>query len=154
MIDQNDVLALLEAGPQAQADLTIWLSHVALDDETNARLVRHELNRMKRAGQIKRVGEVGRLALASYVAPIGRPPNPDKPPRVRQRTVRPVPCIPCPPAVQIPVSPPAQLRTEGAEIIRVVDGVEFVVVDYEQLLREKLAHWLSRGGSSLSRSET
>src|ERR1051325_7725002 len=63
----DEILALLEEGPQAFAQLRAWLS--AENDS-----LRHELRRLVAAGQIKRTGVDEKWALASYVAPNGRPP--------------------------------------------------------------------------------
>jgi hypothetical protein len=43
----------------------------------------------------------------------------------------------------------APVRLAGPAAVRVVDGVEYQVVDYEALLQQKAKHWPS-GGSSLS----
>lgn len=188
-INPDDVLALLEDGPKAQSDLIIWLSRIDLPDEANERLVRHGLNRLKREGHIKRVGIVGKWALASYVAPNGRPPTPGGAPRVRkylcqgcrqkQAQHRGL-CQSCAKAsgmftkalvdvarkelergdsllrarVDLPPTPAVQSRVEGVTLIRVIDGIEYEVVDYERLLSSKAHFWPSRGGSSLSTRES
>lgn len=70
-LDPVDILALLEETPYHEAELVEALG-------VSARVVRVALKALKRAGQVKRTGEVGKWALTSYVAPIGRKPQVDR----------------------------------------------------------------------------
>lgn len=66
MIDPAVILAMLEPGPLSREEIAIKLS--APTD-----LVKHELLRLARDGQLKRTGGTQWYALPSYVAKVGRP---------------------------------------------------------------------------------
>lgn len=66
--DADDIIAILETGPQTSAEL------VALF-ETTAEALDIVTRRMVQDGQLRRVGTSRRLALASWIAKDGRPPT-------------------------------------------------------------------------------
>lgn len=65
-IADEDLIALLEDGPKALADLAQWL-------QQPKPAVSAHLGRLARAGLVKRTGTAKRWCLASFVAPNGRP---------------------------------------------------------------------------------
>lgn len=70
VIDPNDVLALLEPGPQPFGQLQAWLGNPKTAD------LGQVLARMADAGQVKRFGKPRQWALGNFSAPIGRPRKP------------------------------------------------------------------------------
>lgn len=71
-LDPADVLALLEEHPYDQVELAGVLG-------VPITVVRRTLKALKRGGQVKRVGGEKKWALASYVAPVGRPRSSSSP---------------------------------------------------------------------------
>lgn len=83
----QELLALLEEGPQATADLAQWLQQPRI-------AVVHHLGAMRREGLVKRIGTEKRWALIGYEPRVGRPPRraapqPRPPERVAPAVVRP-----------------------------------------------------------------
>jgi hypothetical protein len=145
-VDPHDILALLEDGPKHQADLTIWLSRPELSDQANARRVKLALGRLKRAMEIKRVGEQRKWALGTYVARNGRPVVG----MLRPSAVL-APRAAAPPRTILAERPGAASRMDGDRLVRLIDGVEYEVFTIDDLQAPLAEHWPSRGGSSLSR---
>lgn len=163
-INPDDVLALVEDGPQFAADLAKWLG-------VSRKELRPVLRELTSARAIRQLVRDQRWALAGYVPP-PRGMNYDRRPSTlaearamvaynqqiletsqspqRQRRARRMLANLQPVLAQLearvrPVPGRDRAVIDGRK--RIIDGVEYEVVDYEDLLRKTDQDWPSGGGS-------